>query len=337
MTGLPFVSVVTPCWNEARFVAAFLDSVLGNRYPADRLEILLADGMSDDGTREIVEEYAARHPRLRMIDNPGRSKPAALNLGIGRARGEVIIRLDVHAEYEPDYIGKCVRGLLDHPTADNVGGIRHSRSRDDTLTGRAIAISTTQAFGAGNAKYRVGADGPQWVDTVFGGCYRREVFDRIGLFDEALTRAQDREFNQRLRAAGGRILLLPDISCTYYSRSDFREFCSWTFEAGYWPFKASRSVGRWLGSWRNVVPMGFVLTVAAGGALSGRSRTARRLTGAVLGLYGATSLAVSGRMALARRDPALLAALPAVFLTTHVIYGVGSVCGLLDPASGRRR
>ena len=329
MTGLPFVSVVIPCWNEAPFIGPFLDSVLGNSYPPDRLEILLVDGMSDDGTRDVVRRYAAEHARLRLVDNPRRSKPAALNLGISQARGDVIIRLDVHAEYERDYILKCVRGLLDHPEADNVGGIRASKARRDTLLGRAIALSTTHAFGAGNSRYRVGVTEPRWVDTVFGGCYRREVFDRIGLFDEALTRAQDREFNHRLRAAGGRILLLPDITCTYYARSDVREFGSWIFEAGYWPFRASRSVGRWIGAWRNVVPMGFVVAVVAGGVLAPYSRRARHLTGAVLTVYGSASVLVSARLARAHRDPRLTVVMPAVFLATHIVYGIGSICGVL--------
>ncbi|MEV6300073.1 glycosyltransferase family 2 protein [Actinoplanes sp. NPDC051861] len=327
---LPFLTVVIPCWNEARFIEGFLDSVLGNTYPADRMEVLLVDGMSADGTREIARHHAIRDPRLRLIDNPGHSKPAALNRGIRVAKGDVIIRLDVHAEYPPDYLERCVRALVENPGADNVGGVRLSRARDDTLLGRAIAHSTTSVFGAGNSKYRTGAAGPQWVDTVFGGCYRRSVFERIGLFDEHLTRAQDREFNQRLRRAGGQILLVPEITCTYYARSDFREFCSWTVEAGYWPFKASRSVGRWIGSWRNVVPMGFVLSVATGAALSPVSRTARRATAGVLCAYAISALAFSMRTARQQRDPGLMLALPAVFLTTHVLYGAGSIRALLE-------
>ena len=333
---MPFLSVIVPCWNEARFIGAFLDAALAGTYPADRMEILLADGMSDDGTREVVWAYAARDPRVQLIDNPGRSKPAALNRAIRRARGEIILRLDVHADYPPDYLERCVRGLLEHPEADNVGGIRVSRARDDTLLGRAFAASTTSVFGAGNSKYRTGVDRPQWVDTVYGGCYRRTVFDRIGLFDEKLTRAQDREFNQRLRAAGGSILLLPDITCTYYARSDVREFLSWTFEAGYWPFRASRLVGRWIGSWRNLVPMGFVLTVAAGAVLSPVSRTARRVTGGVLGVYGSAAVAFAVRLARRHRDPGLAAALPVVFLATHVIYGTASIRAVLERGGDRR-
>ncbi|MEU8816788.1 glycosyltransferase family 2 protein [Actinoplanes sp. NPDC048796] len=327
----PFVSVVVPCWNERDFIESFLASVERFDYPADRRELLVVDGMSSDGTRDVLLD----NDKLVLIDNPGRSKPVALNLGIRAAKGEIIVRLDVHADYPPDYLSKCVQGLLDHPDADNVGGVRRSEARDDSLIGRAIALSTTNAFGAGNTKYRIGASEPQWVDTVFGGCYRREVFDHIGYFDEALTRAQDRELNQRLRASGGKILLLPDITCTYYARSDYREFCSWMFEGGYWPFRASRAVGRWIGAWRNVVPLGFVLAASGGLALSPFSRTVRRLTLALLGTYGAAALYSGARVAREQHDPRLLVVMPIVFATTHVVYGAGSVWGILDPA-GRR-
>ncbi|MFD0524181.1 glycosyltransferase [Paractinoplanes durhamensis] len=146
MTGLPFLSVVIPCWNEAGFVAAFLDSVLANDYPPDRMEILLVDGMSDDGTREIVARYAEREPRLHLVDNPGHSKPVALNLGILEARGDVIIRLDVHAVYQNDYLRQCVQGLVAHPEADNVGGVRRAEPRDEKLLSRAISLANTHPW-----------------------------------------------------------------------------------------------------------------------------------------------------------------------------------------------
>ncbi|GLY08581.1 MULTISPECIES: glycosyltransferase family 2 protein [Actinoplanes] len=333
---MPFLSVVIPCWNEARFVDTFLTSVLGNDYPAERMEVLLVDGMSDDGTRDIARHHAVRDVRLRLVDNPGHSKPVGLNRGIEQARGDVIIRLDVHAEYPSDYLRRCVEGLMENPEADNVGGVRLSRPRDDTLVGRAIAVSMASAFGAGNTKYRIGVPEPQWVDTVFGGCYRKAVFARIGMFDEKLTRAQDREFNQRLRRSGGKILLLPDITCTYYARSDLREFVSWTFEAGYWPFRASRSVGRWIGSWRNVVPVGFVTALLAGAALSPGSRVARRMTGALAVTYTGAAVVFAARLARQREDPGLVLALPVIFLTTHVVYGLGSLRAILDPRPGNR-
>jgi len=334
--AMPLLSVVIPCWNEARFVAAFLDSVLANDYPADRTEILLVDGMSDDGTREIVRKYADAEPRLRLIDNPGRRKPVALNLGILEARGDVIIRLDVHAVYENDYLRRCVEGLLAYPEADNVGGTRRAEPRDDRLLSRAVALANTHRLAAGNANYRVGASGPRWVDTVFGGCYRRAVFDRIGLFDERLTRTQDLEFNQRLRASGGKILMIPDIVCTYYPRGDWRNFLSWTFLNGYWPFHGSRLVGRWIGSWRNVVPAGFVLGLAGAAVLGPRSRFVRRVAGAVVTAYGGMVLVSSARLASRENDPRLMLAMPVVFVATHVTYGIGSIAGILEPG-GRPR
>ncbi len=336
-TTLPLVSVVIPCRNEVEFVAAFLDSVLANDYPEDRLEIIVVDGMSDDGTREIVRTYEAGSAHLRMIDNPRRTKPAALNMGIRESLGDIVIRLDVHAEYHHDYISKCVRGLLEHPAADNVGGIRRSKARNNTLIGRAIALSTMDGFGAGNPRYRTGASRPQWVDTVFGGCYWRSVFEEIGFFDETLIRAQDREFNRRLRDAGGKILLLPDIECTYYSRSDFREFCTWIFEAGYWPYHASRLAGRWIGSWRNVVPPGFVLAAAAGTALGAAIPPIGILTATMLAVYGSVAAWSSVRLARAHRDPGLLVAMPLIFATTHVVYGLGSVWGMIAPSRSPAR
>jgi succinoglycan biosynthesis protein ExoA len=331
MNDLPLVTVVIPCWNEGPFVGRFLDSLFAQTYPDGQLEILLVDGMSDDETREIVRQYALAHANLKMIDNPGHRKPDALNLAIRQATGEIIVRLDVHAVYEDDYLRKCVLALLAHPEVDNVGGIRKSLPRDDTLLGRALAFATTHPLAAGNAKYRVGASRPQLVDTVFGGCWRREVFDRIGYFDEKLTRAQDREFNQRLRAAGGKILLLPDIVCTYYARSNWHEYGSWIFEAGYWPFRASRLVGRWIGGWRNFVPLAFVAGSAAGLALSPRSVVVRRLTAAGLLTYGSAVLGASAHLAWRKRDPGLLVAMPVAFLVTHTVYGAGSVWGIAAP------
>ncbi|MEV6841971.1 GNAT family N-acetyltransferase [Actinoplanes sp. NPDC051411] len=331
MTDLPLVTVVIPCWNEGRFIAEFLDSLFAQTYPADRLEILLVDGMSEDDTRDILRRYAAAHPALRMLDNPGHRKPDGLNLAIRQARGEIVVRMDVHAFYEPDYLRKCVLALLAHPEADNVGGVLKSLPRDDTLLGRALALSIMHPLAAGNAKHRVGVSEPQWIDTVFGGCWRREVFDRIGYFDEKLTRAQDREFNQRLRASGGKILLIPDIVCTYYARSSLRDYGSWIFEAGYWPFRASRLVGRWIGGWRNFVPLAFVAGSAAGLALSPRSVVVRRLTGAGLLTYAGAVLGASAHLAWRRRDPGLLVAMPVAFVVTHTVYGAGSVWGIAAP------
>ena len=162
-----------------------LKSLLANDYPKDRLEVLVVDGMSEDGTRNVVTEYAKRWPVIKLLDNPKRITPAALNIGIRQARGDVLIRMDAHARVDCGYIRRCVGTLLVRG-ADNVGGIMKTVPKQKRLVGRAIALCLSHRFGVGNSYFRVHAMKPKWVDTVFGGCYRREIFKRIGFFNERL-------------------------------------------------------------------------------------------------------------------------------------------------------
>lgn len=213
----PFVSIVVPCRNETEYIRPLLDSILANTYPRDRLEVLIVDGMSDDGTRAVIAEYVARHPVIRLLDNPKRITPCALNLGISRARGTIIVRMDAHASYPPNYVADLV-DWLERTGADNVGGAWVTLPGGDTATARAIAAALSHPFGIGNARYRLGTTELREVDTVPFGCFRRDVFDRVGLFDEELVRNQDDEFNFRLLRAGGRILLVPGVVSHYYAR-----------------------------------------------------------------------------------------------------------------------
>src|SRR5438445_576499 len=214
MSPPPFVSIVVPCRNEAQYVRSLLDSILANEYPRDRLEVLIVDGMSDDGTRSVIWSYSRRHPVIQLLDNPNRTTPCALNLGISRARGTIIMRMDAHAEYPPNYIADLV-AWLERTGADNVGGACLTLPADATATARAIAAALAHPFGIGNARFRLGTDEPRDVDTVPFGCFRRDVFERVGLFDEELVRNQDDEFNFRLLRAGGRVLLVPGAVCRY--------------------------------------------------------------------------------------------------------------------------
>jgi len=205
------VTVIVPCRNERRYIAACLDSILATAYPADRLEVLVVDGASDDGTRDAVRAYAAREPRVRLLDNPRRSAPAALNLGIRAARGEIIARMDAHVVYPPHYLPVLVEALLE-TGADNVGCPIVTLPADESATARAIACALSHPFGVGNSRFRIGSAVRREVDTVPFGCFRRDVFDRVGLFDEELIRNQDDEFNFRLIRSGGRVLLVPDVA-----------------------------------------------------------------------------------------------------------------------------
>ncbi len=329
MPNSSVVSVIIPCRNEERYIGRCLDSVVANEFPQDRLEVLVVDGESDDQTRAIVEDYAQRYPFVRLLSNPRRITPVAINTGIRAARGDVIMRMDAHATYAKDYIAKCVQALEQYP-ADNVGGIMRTIPRKDTVMGRAIAAALSHRFGVGGSDFRVHPKQPKWVDTVFGGCYRRSVFDRVGLFNEALARGQDMEFNLRLKKAGGRTLLVPDIVSSYYARADLLTFVRHNYGNGKWailPFLHSSVMPV---SWKQLVPLVFVATLLA---LGGMSRAGVQAAGiAFFGVavaYAALTLAGAIGVALSQRDARFLVLMPIAFASLHLAYGVGSLVGVV--------
>ena len=347
----PFVSVVVPVRNERGFVACCLDSILANDYPPERLEVLVVDGLSDDGTRAVAERYAARYPGVRVLDNPMKITPAALNLGVRAARGDVIVRCDAHARLAPDYITQCV-AWIGASGADNVGGRMRTLPRGGGLGAQAVAAALGHRFGVGNSAFRTAAGEPRWVDTVFGGCYRREVFGRVGEFNERLPRGQDMEFNLRLKRAAGRTLLVPSIRCDYFARCDPRSFLAHSWTNGVWavrPFVESEIVPV---RPRHLVPLAFVLAlglaVAIWGAAHGLGLPQLRAVGlpslGVEGLgprpllllvtcYLAVALAASTQLAWRRRDAHIALVLPAVFLSLHLAYGLGSAWGVVGAAA----
>ncbi len=176
-------TIIVPCRNEEKHIGACLDSIIAGDYPHDLLEVLVVDGMSNDGTRSIIKKYGDRYSFITMLDNPSKIVPAALNIGITRAHGEVIVRMDAHNIYSPDYVSKCIRYLEEY-RADNVGGVWITMPGARTIIAESIAIAVAHPLGAGNALYRIGSETPRFVDTVPFGCFRKELFTRIGLFDE---------------------------------------------------------------------------------------------------------------------------------------------------------
>jgi len=333
MTDRPSVSVVIPCRNEGDFIAPCLDSILANDYPRERLEVLVVDGMSDDGTRETIRRYAREHPWIRLLDNPRRITPCALNVGVAVARGGVIMRMDAHTNYPPHYIARLVE-WLEESGADNVGAACVTLPANGTVRARAIAAALAHPFGVGNAYFRIGTTEPRWVDTVPFGCYRREVFDRIGPFDEELVRNQDDELNTRLLRAGGRILLVPNVTSSYYARDSFAKLWRMYYQYGYYKPLVVRKV-RGVFTARQLVPAMFVLAVAAAGAAAPWSASARLALAGVLGAYGAAAAVAAGTTAV-RRGAALWPALVAAFAILHVAYGVGFLRGVADFWVARR-
>jgi glycosyltransferase involved in cell wall biosynthesis len=328
----PFVSIVVPCRNEARYIVECLDSILACDYPPDRLEVLVVDGMSDDGTRDILDEYAARHPQVRMLDNPRRITPVALNTAIRAAQGEVIVRMDAHVVYPKTYVTRLV-AALDEFGADNVGAVLRTLPATPTPMGKAIAIGMSHPFGVGTSYFRIGTDQPRWVDTIAFFCVRRATFDKVGLFDEELIRHQDGEFNARLIKAGGRILLIPDVVSYYYARSTLRQVGRMFYQYGYFKPLVAKKLGRFM-TVRQLIPPGFVLGLVTTGIAALLWSPAIWLFGVVTVSYLGVVVGSAIQTGL-KEGPATGLALAAVLPTIHVSYGTGfwrRVVELLLPA-----
>lgn len=225
------LSVICPIYNEEKYIAKCIDSILAQDYPNDDLEIIFADGMSTDRTREIVAEYASKYPFIRLIDNPKRIVPPALNAAILASKGDIIMRLDAHAEYPYNYFSKLVKGLSEY-SADNIGGDCITLPVNESAKSKAIAYALSSKFGMGNSEFRTGVSATKETDTVPFGCWRRELFDKIGYFDNDLIRNQDDEFNGRIRKNGGRIILLADVHIKYYARDSIKKVWRMFYQYG---------------------------------------------------------------------------------------------------------
>lgn len=263
---LPFVSIVIPCRNEIRFIESCLDSIIQNDYPKNRLEVLVVDGMSDDGTRPIVEAFAEKYEYINLVDNSRKITPVALNTGIKRARGDVIMRMDAHSMYPKNYISGLVK-WLEESGADNVGGACITKPADPSPVSIGIAEALSNPLAVGNAYFRIGTSKQRWVDTVPFGCYKRNVFDRIGLFDEELTRNQDGEFNHRLIKHGGKILLVPNVTSFYFARDSFWKLWTMYFQYGFFKPLVARKIGA-IVTLRQIIPALFVISLFGFGILS---------------------------------------------------------------------
>jgi succinoglycan biosynthesis protein ExoA len=315
----PLVSVIVPCRNEQSFIERSLDSILESDYPL--FEVIVADGMSTDRTRELVGARAARDPRLRIIDNPERITPVALNRAIAASTGEVVLRFDAHAVMPADYIRRSVE-LLYSSGAQNAGGSIRTLAQTAGLFAGPIVAALRSRFGVGNSGFRTSKDqkGTRQADTVFGGCWRREVFQLLGGFNEQLARGQDLEFNLRLRRAGGKIVLDPEIVCDYYAPSDLASFSRHSFHNGVWavlPFRASPIVPVRA---RHLIPLAFVSSLIASLALPFPWSIAIASAYLLANLTASVGVTVS-------RHPSNPALLPIAFLTLHLGYGLGSAWG----------
>lgn len=255
------LSVICPIYNEAKYIDVCIQSILLQDYPKEHLEVLFVDGMSKDGTRDIVKNYAKQHPFIHLLDNEKRIVPVAMNIGIKASKGDVIMRLDAHAQYPTNYFSVLVKALKSL-NADNVGAACRTDVLNKTSKTLAIREVLSNKFGVGNSTFRLGVDKVMEVDTVPFGCWKREVFDKYGQYDERLIRNQDIELNKRVVRGGGHIYIVPDTYCVYLARETFKGLAKNNYGNGKWNILTvyyTKQMGSL--SLRHFIPLLFLLSL----------------------------------------------------------------------------
>jgi glycosyltransferase involved in cell wall biosynthesis len=322
------ISILIPCYNEAKYISGVLEDIKKQTYPGHFVEILVLDGRSEDKTREIVSARAATNENIKLIDNPGRSAPKALNIGIGKSNGEIVVRMDAHCRYPKNYIERLIE-VLHSSGADNVGGTWSILPGSHTKMAHTLAYAMAHPFAIGNAQYRTGVEGVVFTDTVPFGCYRREVFDKIGLFDEELVRNQDDEFNARLIQSGGKIALIGDLLIDYYARSTYKQALRMFYQYGLFKPLVNKKLKK-PATLRQFAPPIFVLAWAFALAwilVSARYRMVPLVAMALA--YFVPAIYFSVKAARNSHLNFLMVYLPAVFFGIHLSYGFGYLQGIL--------
>jgi len=315
----PRVTIAMPAYNEERYIEACIASVQAQDYPRHLIEILIADGRSTDRTREIIAVLAAADPRIHLVDNPARLQAAGLGQMVRQATGDIVVRMDVHCEYAPDYVRKCVE-VLERTGADNVGGSQRARAR--TAFQRALCAALGSPLGVGGARYR-SPDAEGYVDTVFLGAFRRRVFETVGLWDPGAITNEDAELNQRILDSGGQIYLSREIVVHYFPRDSFKTLARQYYKYG---IGRARTLLK-LGSFPNLRPA-LPFLMVAGGTLLLVVPPLWPLAPVAFATYALATGAEAVRVG-APLGPAAIPTIWAIFPTLHLSHGIGFASGLL--------
>lgn len=320
-----YISLIIPVYNEEKYIDSCVDSLLKQDYPQDCMEWIFVDGMSVDKTIDILNSYYDKYPELiNILKNPRKTVPYAMNIGIENSKGEYIIRLDAHAEYKNDYISKCVY-YLETTDAENVGGITITRGKG--FKGNSIAKMLSCKFGVGNSDFRTnGTSG--YVDTVPFGAFRRDVFKKLGGYDERLTRNQDNEMNYRIRNNGGKIYLASDIVSYYYCRDSIKGIVKMAMTNGKWNI-ITMNICPGSMSIRHFIPLAFLLSLVILPLLGLFNKVFTHLFLIEIILYFILDFLFSYKQSDNFKDFLFLVILFPIF---HITYGFGSLKGLYSIA-----
>jgi succinoglycan biosynthesis protein ExoA len=325
---MPSISIIIPCYNEQDTIRKLLDAIYAQTYQRSDLEVVIADGMSTDGTRTQIAAFSDSHPDLHVavVDNAARNIPASLNCALKEAQGEIILRLDAHSFPYPDYVERCVADLQ-AGLGENVGGIWEVHPGAQTWVAQSIAVAASHPLGVGDALYRHAAT-PARVDTVPFGAFKRELLALIGFFDESLLTNEDYEFNARIRKSGGRVWLDPLIRSVYFARATFSKLAKQYLRYGYWKWRMLRRYPDTL-RWRQALPPLFVLSISVWAALAVFMPIFRLMLALEVSFYLIVLVAAGIQAALRHKKIYLVIGLPLAIATMHIAWGAGFLWSMI--------
>jgi succinoglycan biosynthesis protein ExoA len=322
------VSVIVPCYNEDKTITFLLDAILGQTYTITDLEVIIADGLSTDLTRMKIQNFSSVHKnmRIKVIDNPKRTIPAAINLAVKNAIGQFIVRLDAHSIPGPTYIELCINALR-AGVADCVGGVWDIVPGNDGWIARSIAAAASNPIAVGDARYRF-TKKAAFVDTVPFGAFSRKLFIKVGGFNEDLLTNEDYEFFARIRKNNGKIWLDPAIRCTYFARKDLLELIQQYWRYGFWKFRMLKNYPLTL-KWRQALPPLFVITVIVLILLSFFSKIFLWLLMGIIFLYLIIIVGSSIVTALKKNDVSMVIGMPLSTICMQVSWGSGFLYSMI--------
>jgi glycosyltransferase involved in cell wall biosynthesis len=325
---LPKVSVIIPCYNEQSTIRMLLQALREQTYPRSEMEVIVADGLSTDGTRDAIGAFQQEFPdlRVRVVDNAKRIIPSGANRAIEASQGEIIIRLDGHSTPYPDYVENSVKAHAEG-RGDNVGGVWEIRPGADTWIARSIAVAAAHPLGVGDALYRHATHAAE-VDTVPFGSFRRALIEQVGFFDETLLTNEDYEFNTRVRKWGGKIWLDPSIRSVYFARATLLELIRQYWRYGFWKWRMLRRYPDTL-RWRQALPPVFVLSLLSLAILSLFFPWMGLLLVVELLLYFSIMILAGLHAATRHKSPALMVGLPLAIAAMHISWGSGFLWSIL--------
>ena len=325
----PLVSVIIPCRNEEKTIHLVLEALFEQSFPLQNMEIVIADGLSTDGTRRAIHAFSEAHPALfvRLVDNPKQIIPTGLNTAIKASKGELIVRMDAHSLPNQDYVQRCYNAHQEGK-AENVGGVWKISPQNNGWVARSIAAAAANPFAVGDAHYRF-TEKAAYVDTVPYGSYKRELFEKIGYFDESLLANEDYEFNTRIRQSGGRIWLDPAIQCTYFARATFAALAKQYWGYGFWKAQMLKRYPETL-RWRQALPPAFVLGLVVLALVGVIWPIAWPVFAIIVGLYLAVQLVPAIQISLKAGDIRLSIGVVIATLIMHFSWGTALIVGLFS-------